>query len=88
MNFRGQRYYFTVNWKWFPENSIFQPNQTAYFTENDFLKSFLPKTNTATALFIDKKISHGNHIFYQALVGPTCSRRLEIQDRSLHATIV
>ena len=41
-----------------------------------------------TALFIDKKIPHGNHIFYQALVGPTCSRRLEIRDRSLHATIV
>ena len=47
MNFRGQRYYFTVNWKWFPENSIFQSNQTAYFTENDFLKLFSSKTNTA-----------------------------------------
>ena len=46
MNFRGQRYYFTVNWKWFPENSIFQTNQTAYFMENDFLKPFSPKTNT------------------------------------------
>ena len=41
-----------------------------------------------TALFIDKKIPHGNRIFSQVLVGPTCSRRLEIQDRSLHATIV
>ena len=47
MNFCGQRYYFTVNWKWFPENSIFQTNQTAYFTENDFLKPFSPKTNIA-----------------------------------------
>ena len=46
MNFRGQRYYFTINWKWFLENSIFQTNQTAYFTENDFLKPFSPKTNT------------------------------------------
>ena len=45
--FRGQCYYFTVNWKWFPENSIFQTNQTAYFTENDFLKPFSPKTYTA-----------------------------------------
>ena len=47
MNFRGQRYYFTINWKWFLENLIFQTNQTAYFTENDFLKPFSPKTNTA-----------------------------------------
>ena len=47
MNFRGQRYYFTINWKWFLENSIFQTNQTVYFTKNDFLKPFSPKTNTA-----------------------------------------
>ena len=47
MNFCGQRYYFTVNWKWFSENSIFQTNQIAYFTENDFLKPFSPKTNPA-----------------------------------------
>ena len=47
MNFCGQRYYFMVNWKWFPENSIFQTNQTTYFTENDFLKLFSQKTNTA-----------------------------------------
>ena len=56
MNFCGQRYYFTVNWKWFPENLIFQTNQTAYFTENDFLKPFSPKTNTAlvTKYFVGK----------------------------------
>ena len=56
MNFRGQRYYFTINWKWFLENSIFQTNQTAYFTENDFLKPFSPKTNTAlvTKYFVGK----------------------------------
>ena len=47
MNFRGQRYLFTVNWKWFPENSIFQTNQTAYFMENDFRKWFSVDSNTA-----------------------------------------
>ena len=46
MNFRGQSCFFPVKWKWFPENSIFKTNQTAYFTENDFLKPFSPKTNT------------------------------------------
>ena len=40
MNFRGQRCFFTVNWKWFLENSIFKTNQTVYFTKNDFLKPF------------------------------------------------
>ena len=45
MNFHGQRCFFTVNWKWFPENSIFKTNQTAYFTKNDFLKAFATKTN-------------------------------------------
>ena len=43
---------------------------------------------SSTVLFVDKKIPHGNCIFFQVLVGPTCSRRLEIQDRSLLATIV
>ena len=52
MNFRGQRYYFTVNWKWFSENSIFQINQTTYFTENDFLKPFSPKTNTPLGTWV------------------------------------
>ena len=62
MNFRGQRYYFTVNWKWFPENSIFQTNQTAYFTENDFLKPFSPKTNTPLVmkLLTKKFVQEGN----------------------------
>ena len=46
MNFRGQSCFFTVKWKWFLENSIFKTNQTAYFTENDFLIPFSPKTNT------------------------------------------
>ena len=73
-----------------------QPNSLFYgkwfseiiFTQNKHSLSHEWIDTLSTALFIDKKISHGNHIFYQALVGPTCSRRLEIQDRSLHATIV
>ena len=44
-NFIGQSFFFTVKWKWFSKNSIFKTNQTAYFTENDFLKPFTPKTN-------------------------------------------
>ena len=27
MNFRGQSFFFTVKWKWFPENSIFKPTK-------------------------------------------------------------
>ena len=45
MNFSDQSFFFTVKWKWFLENSIFKTNPTAYFTENDFLKPFTPKTN-------------------------------------------
>ena len=46
-SFPGQRSKFLVKWKWFLENSIFKTNQIAYFTENDFLKPFSPKTNIA-----------------------------------------
>ena len=47
MNFRGQSVFFTVEWNWFPENSIFWTNQTLAFTEKHFRKWFSPKTNTA-----------------------------------------
>ena len=46
IHFRGQSVFFSVNWNWFPENSIFRTNQTPSFPEKHFWKWFSPKTNT------------------------------------------
>ena len=45
-HFRGQSVFFSVNWNWFLENSIFRTNQTPAFSEKHFQKWFSPKTNT------------------------------------------
>ena len=40
MNFRGQCYYFTVNWKWFSENSIFQTTKQPILQKMIFWNHF------------------------------------------------
>ena len=46
IHFCGQSVFFSVNWNWFPKNSIFRINQTPAFPEKHFRKWFSPKTNT------------------------------------------
>ena len=72
IHFRGQSLFFSVNWNWFPENSIFQTNQTFAFTEKHFRKWFSLKTNTGIAYI---KLNFGKVRVWKKAIKISCKRR-------------